>query len=229
MYLTQVFFFRPRQKNSKLWQKKSELKQKTQGFGKFWCNLRQKSTEMTQKQGGTTKIKDETFITIRNGCKKAWFSDQTWMAQKFMRVNHLPAISLSTACPERSNFCVPSINRGCLLSLFLSVNFTKAKKYFVLKIRNTKLVQDPSNLNYVQPMIWLKSLPFNDPLISFKIKWLVMTFLRPRIALLLVFRLKYVHGIWQTLKNCWNNFFSEQQLALRIGNFMIHVFLWQGC
>ena len=139
------------------------------------------------------------------------------------------SLSLSTACPERSNFCVPSINRGCLLSLFLSVNFTKAKKYFVLKIRNTKLVQNPSNLNYVHPMIWLKSLPFNDPLISFKIKWLVMTFLRPRIALLLVLLLKYVYVIWQTLKNYWNNFFSEQQLALRIGNFMIHVFLWQGC
>ena len=152
-------------------------------------------------------------ITRRSN-KKAWFSDQTWMAQKFMRVNHLPAISLSlsTACPERSNFCVPSINRGCLLSLFLSVNFTKAKKYFVLKIQNTKLVQNPSNLNYVHPMIWLKSLPFNDPLISFKIKWLVMTFLRPRIALLLVFRLKYVHVIWQTLKNYWNNFFLNSNL-----------------
>ena len=32
--------------------KNSKLKQKTQGFGKFWCNLQQKSTEMTKKQGG---------------------------------------------------------------------------------------------------------------------------------------------------------------------------------
>ena len=36
--------------------KNSKHKQKTQGFGKFGCNLLQKSTEMTNKQGGTTKI-----------------------------------------------------------------------------------------------------------------------------------------------------------------------------
>ena len=51
------FFFRPRQKNSrtkklKTQGKNSKLKQKTQGFGKSWCNLHQKSTEMTKKQGG---------------------------------------------------------------------------------------------------------------------------------------------------------------------------------
>ena len=32
--------------------KNSKLKQKTQGFSKFWCNLQQKSMEMTKKQGG---------------------------------------------------------------------------------------------------------------------------------------------------------------------------------
>ena len=36
--------------------KNSKLKQKTQGFGKFWCNLLQKSTEMTKKQGGNYYI-----------------------------------------------------------------------------------------------------------------------------------------------------------------------------
>ena len=35
--------------------KNSKLKQKTQGFGKFWCNLLQKSTEMTKKQGGNNQ------------------------------------------------------------------------------------------------------------------------------------------------------------------------------
>ena len=50
-------FFRLRHKNSrtkklKTQGKNSKLKQKTQGFGKFWCNLQQKSTEMTKKQGG---------------------------------------------------------------------------------------------------------------------------------------------------------------------------------
>ena len=51
------FFFRPRQKNSRMKKlktqgKNSKLKEKTQGFGKFWRNLQQKLTEMTQIQGG---------------------------------------------------------------------------------------------------------------------------------------------------------------------------------
>ena len=32
-------------------EKNLTLKQKTQGFGKFWCNLQQKSTEMTKNKG----------------------------------------------------------------------------------------------------------------------------------------------------------------------------------
>ena len=51
------FFFRPRQKNSrtkklKTQAKNSKLKQKTQGFGKFWCNLLRKCTEITKKTRG---------------------------------------------------------------------------------------------------------------------------------------------------------------------------------
>ena len=48
--------------------KNSKLKQKTQGFGKFWCNLQQKSREMTKKQGKNyknTETKDETFKTLQ--------------------------------------------------------------------------------------------------------------------------------------------------------------------
>ena len=48
------------------------LKQKTQGFGQFWCNLQQKSTEMTKNKGETIiiynpEIKEETFKTLQNG------------------------------------------------------------------------------------------------------------------------------------------------------------------
>ena len=50
--------------------KKSKLKQKTQGFGKFWCNLLQKLMLMAKKQGENyydTEIKDERFKTLQNG------------------------------------------------------------------------------------------------------------------------------------------------------------------
>ena len=56
MLKTGFFFDRTKKtqgrNNSKLKEKNSKLKQKTQGFGKFSCNLQQKSTEMTKKQGG---------------------------------------------------------------------------------------------------------------------------------------------------------------------------------
>ena len=65
--LIQAFFFDRAKKTQGL--KNSKLKQKTQGFGKFWSNLLRKSTEMTKKQGGNyynTEIKDEMFKTLQN-------------------------------------------------------------------------------------------------------------------------------------------------------------------
>ena len=56
-----------KEKKLKTQGKKPKLKQKTQGFGKFWSNLLRKSTEMTKKQGGNyynTEIKDEMFKTL---------------------------------------------------------------------------------------------------------------------------------------------------------------------
>ena len=50
MALMQALFFDRAKKTQG--RKNSKLKQKTQGFGKSWCNLHQKSTEMTKKQGG---------------------------------------------------------------------------------------------------------------------------------------------------------------------------------
>ena len=44
------FFFRPRQK--KLKDEKTQNSSKKLKDSAFWCNLQQKSTEMTNKQGG---------------------------------------------------------------------------------------------------------------------------------------------------------------------------------
>ena len=52
MYIVQIeqaFFDRAKKTQG---QKNSKLKEKTQGFDKFWRKLQQKSTEMTKKQGG---------------------------------------------------------------------------------------------------------------------------------------------------------------------------------
>ena len=60
--------------------------QKTQGFGKFWCNLQQKSTEMAKNKGETIifkEIKDETFKTLQNGYNFNFFEDFKHFCEHF--------------------------------------------------------------------------------------------------------------------------------------------------